>query len=845
MVQTTLTGISGGLNRARLQKEKADEEKAAQRRLEEEKANMTEQKKQEKEAEEAARAATADEKREDEKGATNNETSIPTMEAADAVRKEVDKKKRAAERAREEEAAKVTPAKETDEASGIDRPDVNINEHLHEMNSGGGEGNKEDMEMEEEVNGDEEAGSPVKKKTRSSKNEKRKERKSKRKDKEAAEKLFQKKGKKRDKPSKDKGEDPIEETGGSSMRDGRFGGTSGKKATVATKPPHDHVHKREYVEGSVVLVQEGDRHTEFTMKLRGFLKEGQKVDEHLVIVPLKEGRTEPIINTPNEIPLNQTDLGTHVKVDPRATFEKRRPWGKDKANIDEEDWPDPEVWFSTVISCDLPPEEILDRARHEWKRNGGRNLRLLELKTHNPEGAVVLYHMYNQGSEESIIAEGINILTKARDAEAGDMRTEDFKWAGVEVPKFTLQLKVPNIPGQDTSKMSKMSWQMKNQRKAYHMVCDRSHTAQLQELMTIAKDRNLVKPVWGKQVKPSNAIAKGQGKRDKTPSWVIQNIKSFTKHHVNFHASMTAVGFEGIWDLDKEVAIYNVLHPSQIEGWMSLRVVMYSKLKLGDEHPLLAEIHQKHAMGDVEAVIPNVDEAEVMVAMINKNVVAYLSNYLVDVGLPKAFVTDLLQASCDPSLFHCVSQCKWDKKKRLLSTPEDEEKAKEEKMQKAAWYKDDFGAFMDSPKKKKGGGQNHVDPEHIYDLEGTHSVKSIRERPGKGKKYGGSPGAPAFQVGGEKTPVKASIAIDDSDEDEEANLSKLTREELIARLEKATISGKPKGSAPASETEKSHSNSEEEESSSEDSSDESGSNARSTSGSSAESNESKSGAVSG
>ena len=45
-----------------------------------------------------------------------------------------------------------------------------------------------------------------------------------------------------------------------------------------------------------------------------------------------------------------------------------------------------------------------------------------------------MYHVYNQGPEESIIAEGINILTKARDAEAGDIRTEDFKWAGAEVP---------------------------------------------------------------------------------------------------------------------------------------------------------------------------------------------------------------------------------------------------------------------------------------------------------------------------------------------------------------------------------------------------------------------------
>ena len=97
------------------------------------------------------------------------------------------------------------------------------------------------------------------------------------------------------------------------------------------------------------------------MKLRGLLKEGQKVDEHLAIMPVKEGNTTPVLTTPNEIPLNQTDLGTNVNVDPRATFEKKRPWGKDNADVNEEDWPNPEVWFSIVLSSDLPTEEILNR----------------------------------------------------------------------------------------------------------------------------------------------------------------------------------------------------------------------------------------------------------------------------------------------------------------------------------------------------------------------------------------------------------------------------------------------------------------------------------------------------
>ena len=53
-------------------------------------------------------------------------------------------------------------------------------------------------------------------------------------------------------------------------------------------------------------------------------------------MPLKEGNTTPVITTPNKIPLNQTDLGTNVNVDEKATFEKMRPWGKDR-DIPEED----------------------------------------------------------------------------------------------------------------------------------------------------------------------------------------------------------------------------------------------------------------------------------------------------------------------------------------------------------------------------------------------------------------------------------------------------------------------------------------------------------------------------
>ena len=74
--------------------------------------------------------------------------------------------------------------------------------------------------------------------------------------------------------------------------------------------------------------------------------------------------------------------------------------------------------------------------------------------------------------------------------------------------------------------------------------------------------------------------------------------------------------------------------------------------------------------------------------------------------MPATFVTELLEASCGPSLFHNLAKCKQDKEKKILTIPEDKERAKEAAMQNAAWYKNDFGAFMDSPQKKKGGGNN-------------------------------------------------------------------------------------------------------------------------------------------
>ena len=121
-----------------------------------------------------------------------------------------------------------------------------------------------------------------------------------------------------------------------------------------------------------------------------------------------------------------------------------------------------------------------------------------ELKAHHPEGSIVLYHMYNQGNEESIVSEEQRIREKAKEEEGNDAMVDNFRLAFADIPKFTLALRVTNIPGQDISKMNKMTWQMKMMRTVNHMVCDGKKVPQLQDLMSIAKDRNVIVPIWGK-----------------------------------------------------------------------------------------------------------------------------------------------------------------------------------------------------------------------------------------------------------------------------------------------------------------------------------------------------------
>ncbi len=87
-------------------------------------------------------------------------------------------------------------------------------------------------------------------------------------------------------------------------------------------------------------------------------------------------------------------------------------------------------------------------------------------------------------------------------------------------------------------------------------------------------------------------------------------------------------------------------------SFLSLRQVLYTKLKLSDDNFLFAELHQQGLLESGEAVVPNCQEADHLINQMEKNVVAFLSNHLMEEEMDEDFVQDLLKKSCNKELFH-------------------------------------------------------------------------------------------------------------------------------------------------------------------------------------------------
>ena len=123
--------------------------------------------------------------------------------------------------------------------------------------------------------------------------------------------------------------------------------------------------------------------------------------------------------------------------------------------------------------------------------------------------------------------------------------------------------------------------------------------------------------------------------------------------------------------LDKHQQFYSFNNPLMQVGYISLRCVLYHHMKLAEGYTLIAEVHQKSELDSVDIVVPYIPESGALVAMMNKKLSVYLSNYLVDAGTGKIFVNALIKGAICPALNHADGICTWYSSNKTVTTPED------------------------------------------------------------------------------------------------------------------------------------------------------------------------------
>jgi hypothetical protein len=148
----------------------------------------------------------------------------------------------------------------------------------------------------------------------------------------------------------------------------------------------------------------------------------------------------------------------------------------------------------------------------------------------------------------------------------------------------------------------------------------------------------------------------------------------------------------------------------------------------------------------------------------------------------------------DPSLVNAITRCKWDKEKKVLTTPEDEANEQMRALEKAAWYNNMFGEHMvDTGKKEKN---QYAAKEMLDELNAGHSFKSVHKKKGN---YQGTPGAVEFDLSGRKDERGAAGSVGRGTAKSVGSaksLEGMSREELIALMRKHNISPKTVGSQP-------------------------------------------------
>jgi hypothetical protein len=162
---------------------------------------------------------------------------------------------------------------------------------------------------------------------------------------------------------------------------------------------------------------------------------------------------------------------------------------------------------------------------------------------------------------------------------------------------------------------------------------DRKHAAKMKGLIQCAKEYQYVAELWGNHAHLSEVTDNNSTARE------AKQQVNVAQTHTNYQLSMSAEELIGVVNLDEKV---NWFHPATHKRYsFSLQMVLLYYLKKQDGHSMIAEVHQEDLCKPTHIIIPQAEEAERMVGMMNKKIAAFLDHMLLEMDFTEEIINFL------------------------------------------------------------------------------------------------------------------------------------------------------------------------------------------------------------
>ena len=288
---------------------------------------------------------------------------------------------------------------------------------------------------------------------------------------------------------------------------------------------------------------------------------------------------------------------------------------------------------------------------------------------------------------------------------------------GETLPPMNLRIQNALLRGQEVTIFNSLSHIAQLARKSWHLEVDSRHAAKMKALIQCAKTYGCVEEMWGYHAHLSEVTDFSS-----TPREAKRQV-DVAQAHTNYQLSMVIEELSGIVNLDEPQEILDPETDKKV-GILTLRMVLMNYLKMEDGHPMIAEVHQEEICRSTYVIVPQTEEAERMIGMMNKNLPAFLYHMLLEIDFTEEIIKKLIKNSCDTSLVAQIPLCVWNSNLRSLTTPEEERKVKAVKpLETAAWFRDEFGLLKKGPKSRIP-----LPIEEQFNLDSSSSIKTIHDR---------------------------------------------------------------------------------------------------------------------